>query len=244
VAGVALLVLVARTSWAQQTTASTTEKKNFEVVSVDGNKVVIKDAQGAREITLPPDFKVMVDGKEVGVDQLKPGMKGTATITTTTTSTPVYVTEVRDAEVIQATGNSVTVRTANGFRMFGPGDVTKRNAKIMRDGKPIDFADIRNGDHLTAVIITEGPPVVLTERDVKANLSTPAPPPPAPAPKPAAAPPPPPPPPPTPMPEPTTEPMKKLPKTATDRPLIGAIGGVSLVLAMALALRRRRSALR
>jgi LPXTG-motif cell wall-anchored protein len=236
-----LLVLLARTSWAQQTTASTTEMRSFEVVSVEGNKVVIKDANGAREITVPPDFKVMVDGKEMGVDQLKPGMKGTATITTTTTSTPVYVTEVRDAEVIQATGNSVTVRTANGYRMFGPGDVTKRNAKIMRDGKPIDFADIRNGDHLTAVIITEGPPVVLTERDVKATLTTPAPPPPAP--KPAAAPPPPPPP-PTPMPEPTAEPTKKLPKTATDRPLIGAIGGVSLVLAMALALRRRRSALR
>jgi LPXTG-motif cell wall-anchored protein len=126
--------------------------------------------------------------------------------------------------------------------MFGPGDVKKRNATIMRDGKPIDFADIQTGDHLTAVIITEGPPVVLTERDVKANLTAPPPPQPPPAPKPAAAPPPPPPPPP-PTPEPTAEPTK-LPKTATDRPLIGVIGGVSLVLAMALALRRRRSVLR
>ena len=242
VAGVALLVLLARTSWAQQTTASVTELKNFEIVAVDGHNVVIKDAQGAREITVPPDFKMTVDGKEVGVDQLKPGMKGTATITTTVTSTPVYLTQVRDAEVISATGNSVTVRTANGYRMFGPGDVKKRNATIMRDGKPIDFADIQAGDHLTAVIITEGQPIVLTEQQVKANLTS-APPPP-PAPKPAAAPPPPPPPPPPPTPEPTAEPTKSLPKTATDRPLIGVIGGVSLVLAMALALRRRRSVLR
>src|SRR5689334_6136085 len=178
VAGVALLVLLARTSWAQQTTATATEMRNFEVVSVDGNKVVIKDAQGAREITVPPDFKMTVDGKEVTVDQLKPGMTGTATITTTVTSTPVYVTEVKQAEVIAATGNSVTVRTASGgFRMFGPGDVQKRNAKIMRDGQPIDFSDIKVGDRLTAVIITEGPPVVLTERDVNANLTSPAPPP-------------------------------------------------------------------
>jgi LPXTG-motif cell wall-anchored protein len=242
VAGVAL-VLMAGTSWAQQTTARTTELRTFEVVSVDGNKVVIKEATGAREITVPPDFKFTVDGKEVGVDELKPGMRGTATITTTTTSTPVFVTEVRDAEVVQATGNSVTVRTANGFRMYGPGDVTKRNAKIMRDGQEIKFSDIRTGDHLTAVIITEGPPVVLTERDVKANLATPPPPPPAqtappppPTPPPAVTPPPPP-------PEPAAEP-KKLPKTASNRPLIGTIGAVSLALAALLAIRRRRSVVR
>src|SRR5262245_31142945 len=241
-ASVALLVFMAQTSWAQQTTARTTELRTFEVVSVDGNKVVIKEATGAREITVPPDFKFTVDGKEVGVDELKPGMRGTATITTTTTSTPVFVTEVRNAQVVQSTGNSVTVRTPNGFRMFGPGDVQKRNAKIMRDGKEINFSEIRNGDNLTAVIITEAPPVVLTERQVRASLATPPPPAPTQTTPPPTTPPPtmttPPPP-----PEPAAE-SKSLPKTATDRPLMGILGAVALAVATAMTIRRRRGAVR
>ena len=39
-----------------QHTRPSTEVKNFEVVSVDGNKVVVKGEQGAQEITVPDDF--------------------------------------------------------------------------------------------------------------------------------------------------------------------------------------------
>jgi len=238
VATLAVLIFAGRTSWAQSQ-ATTTETRKFEIVAVEGNKVIVKGESGSRELTVPPDFKMTVDGKDVSVADLKPGMKGTATITTTTTSTPVQVTEIREGEVVSATGNSVTVKTANGFRMFGPGDMQKRNAKIYKDGQPINFADLQTGDRLTAVIVTEGPPVVLTERQVKAAMTTPAP---APAaPPPAAAPPPPPP--PTPVQTPEPEP-KKLPTTASDRPLYGAIGVMSLLLAMSLALRRRSSTVR
>jgi hypothetical protein len=57
-----------------------------------------------------------IGGKQVPVSEVKPGMSGTATITTTTTVTPVLVTEVRDGEVLQATGNSLLIkgRTASG----------------------------------------------------------------------------------------------------------------------------------
>jgi cell division septation protein DedD len=235
-AGFAMLILTARTGWAQST-ATTTEKKQFEVVAVNGNEVVVKGENGAtRELTVPPDFKLTVDGKEVTVADLKPGMKGTATITTTTTSVPVQVTEVKDAEVVQATGNSVTVRTKNGYKMFGPGDVKKRNAQLFRDGQPLDFADIRTGDHLTATIVTEGPPKTLTERQVHAAMTTPPPP----APKPEPAQPtmttPPPTPPPTPAPEPKTE---HLPKTAGNSGLIGVIGAIGLALGAMLAAWRR-----
>ena len=37
-------------------------------------------------------------------------MKGTAVVTTTITVKPVYVTEVRDAEVVSSSKNSVTVQ--------------------------------------------------------------------------------------------------------------------------------------
>jgi hypothetical protein len=193
--------LMVSTASARQQTIST-EVKNFEVVSVDGNKVVVKGEQGAQEITVPEDFRVTVDGKSVSVRNLKPGMKGSATITTTTTVTPVYVTEVRNAEVVQASASSIIVRGQNGFQMYTEGDVEKRGIKILKNGRPVSFSDLHTRDKLTATIVTEGPPKVVTEREVQARLSSPPPPstpraaepavaatPPATAPAPASAPP-------------------------------------------------------
>src|SRR4029450_1152598 len=168
--------LIVSTASAQQQTAST-EVKNFEVVSVDGNKVVVKGEQGAQEITVPEDFRVTVDGKSVPVRELRPGVKGSATITTTTTVTPVYVTEVRNAEVVQASASSIIVRGQNGFQMYTEGDVEKRGIKIFKNGRPVSFSDLHTRDKLTATIVTEGPPKVVTEREVQARLSSPPPPP-------------------------------------------------------------------
>ena len=65
---------------------------------------------------VPNDFRSTVDGKKMAVSELKPGMKGTATVTTTTTIKPVVVTEVREVEVVRATHESLTVRAADGTR--------------------------------------------------------------------------------------------------------------------------------
>jgi hypothetical protein len=105
-----------------------------------------------------------------------PGMKGSATITTTTTVTPVYVTEVRNAEVVQASASSIIVRGQNGFQMYTEGDVEKRGIKIFKNGRPVSFSDLHTRDKLTATIVTEGPPKVVTEREVQARLSSPPPP--------------------------------------------------------------------
>jgi dihydroorotase-like cyclic amidohydrolase len=103
-------------------------------------------------------------------------MKGSATITTTTTVTPVYVTEVRNAEVVQASASSIIVRGQNGFQMYTEGDVEKRGIKIFKNGRPVSFSDLHTRDKLTATIVTEGPPKVVTEREVQARLSSPPPP--------------------------------------------------------------------
>ena len=162
--------------------AQTTASKNvinFEVISIDGNKVVVRDQNGAREITVPADFKFTVDGKKLSVSELKPGMKGTATVTTTTTMTPVTVTEMRDADVVRASDVSVTIKQTNGeYRKFGQGELDKRGIQIVKDGKVVRTADLKRGDKLTATIVTAGPPVALTSKEVEATTvadATPAP---------------------------------------------------------------------
>jgi hypothetical protein len=152
--------------WAQ--TKSETETRKFELISVDGNKLVVRDGKGTRELTVPEDFRFTVDGKKLAASDLKPGMKGTATVTTKTTETPVTVTEVKEADVLRATDTSVTIRGADGVsKRFLRGEVDARNIQLFRDGKPIRIGDLKKGDKLTATVVTSAPPKVLTEKEVQ-----------------------------------------------------------------------------
>jgi hypothetical protein len=49
--------------------------------------------------------------------------------------------------------------------------LSTRGIQILKDGQPIRVAELRRGDPLTATIITNGPPVVLTEQEVQATLA-------------------------------------------------------------------------
>jgi LPXTG-motif cell wall-anchored protein len=102
-------------------------------------------------------------------------MKGTATITTKTTVIPVTVTEVKNGEVVQASGSTLLVRTDQGFKQFTEGDVEKRGIKIVKDGAPAQFSDFHSGDRLTATIVTSHPPKVMTQQQVNATLAKAAP---------------------------------------------------------------------
>jgi hypothetical protein len=168
----AVLCATAAVSLAEQTTSSSTQTKTFEVLAVDGNQLIVKLPEGTRELTVPNDFRFNVNGQQMSVQELKAGMKGSATITTQTTVTPVTVTEVKNGTVVQSTGSSIIVRTAEGFKSFTQGDIDKRGVKIMREGKPATVSDFRQGDVLSATIITSKPPQVMTERQVNATLAT------------------------------------------------------------------------
>ena len=237
----ALVCLTAAVSLAQ--TSTTSETKKFQVIAVDGNQLVVKVPEGTRELTVPADFRFNVDGKMLSVQELKPGMSGTATVTTRTTLVPVSVTEVKNGTVMQAQGNSIIVRTDDGIKMFTQSDIDKRGVKIMRDGQPAQISDFHANDRLTATIITTKPPQVMTQRQVQATLAKSAPagaPTPAsttPAAAPTSSP--------TPTPTGTTAPAeapKRLPKTASPLPLLGLVGLSSLVAGLGLTARRRRAA--
>ena len=235
----AALVCAAAVASQAQTTATSTETKTFEVLAVDGNQLVVRLPEGTRELTVADDFRFTVDGQQLGVRQLKTGMRGTATITTRTTVTPVTVTEVKNGTVAMQTGSSIIVRTDEGLKSFTQGDIDKRGVKIIRAGKPAQVSDFRQGDRLSATIITSMPPRVVTEQEVQATLAKAAPAGSAGAPRSTAAA--------------TSAPAggasasasgggaRTLPKTASQWPLLGFASALSLAMGLALTLRRRLS---
>ncbi len=142
-----------------------------EVVSVNGNVVDFKSAAGGREVTVPAGFMFQMDGKDIGVADLKPGMKVKATVTETMTVTPVTVTDVRQAEVLDTTGGNLIVRGPKGIRKWSSKDIQEHNIKIYREGKEAQIGDFRKGDRVTAVIISQKPPETVSERSVRASAT-------------------------------------------------------------------------
>src|SRR5262249_6838498 len=116
-------------------------------------------------------------------------------------------------------------------------------------GRPVQIHDLRPGDRLTATIVTEHPPKVVTEQEVQASITpgsgqaqtAPVPPPTRTTTRPATgaaatgtgatgAP----------ATSATGGTARTLPKTASPLPLVGATGVLSLAIAAALAALRRR----
>lgn len=204
-----------------------------EVVLVDGNDLVIKMEDGTiRHFpNVPESARINVEGKQLSVHDLKPGMKLQRTITTT--STPQVVTTVQTVSGkvwhVQPP-NTVTLTMENGQNQTFK---IPKGQKFMIDGKETDAFGLRKGMNVSATKIVESPEVISTQHRTVTGTMPPPPPPPADAPMLILVA--------VPAPPPTTTaaaeapaPEKKLPKTGTNLPLLGLIGvlfiGASFVL--------------
>jgi hypothetical protein len=173
----AMNMLIAGVAAGQGSTATqSSEVINFEIISVDGNTLVVRDQAGAREVTVPDDFRFTVDGMPMSVHELAPGMKGTAQVTTTTVVRPVHVTTIRKGTVVKRVRDAVYVKVEDGStRKFTKSELEQRGIQVIMDGKPVRLADLKGGDILTATIVTSAPPEVLTTSQVQAVLDLPEP---------------------------------------------------------------------
>jgi hypothetical protein len=171
---VALALIITGSAFAQATTTTTTNVSNFEVLSVDGDYLVVRDQAGTRELKVPADFRFNVDGKSLAVSDLKPGMKGTATITKTTTVRPVVVTEIKKGKVLSQTGRSIIIEESTGkIHRFTQSEVDERGIQLYMGDKPVRVFNLEVGDQVSARIVTAGPPEVLTQQQVDAYLEQP-----------------------------------------------------------------------
>ncbi len=213
-----------------------------EVVYVSGNDLVVKMEDGEiRDIpNVSESARVTVDGKEVGIHDVKPGMKLEHTITTTTTPRVVTTVQTVTGKVWHVTPpNSVILTLEDGTNQrftIPPGQ------KFTVEGQQTDAFSLKKGMRISATKVVEVPETVVEhERTLTGKMPPPPPAPPADTPilvvvmqhppAPAA--------------EAGTEVAKaepapgELPKTGSLAPLIGLLGLVSLTLSFGIGVLRR-----
>jgi LPXTG-motif cell wall-anchored protein len=150
-----------------------TEHLRGTVVFVEGNRLVVKMANGDIRTFEPPDSrKFIIDGKELTVGELKPGTKLSATVTTTTTPVIERTTTVGTGKVWFVSGNSVILTLPNNEnRMYKVND----NYRFNVNGEKASVHELRKGMVISAEKIVEAPKTEIAS-DVAVTGSAPPPP--------------------------------------------------------------------
>ncbi len=223
-----------KTTTTSQAPSVTTQTENGVVVTVSGNDLVVKMADGTiRHFeNVPEDAKVTVDGKELGIHDLKPGMKLERTITTTTTPKTI-----KTVQSVTGTVWSVTPPDSVILSLQGGGNQQfkiPKNQKFNVDGQMVDAFGLKKGMIVTATKVVEVPTTQIAEsKTVTGEMPPPPPAPPADVPVLVAQ-------------ESTAAPTEvaqaapdKLPQTASPLPLIGLLGLMSLASSLGVFRKKR-----
>jgi LPXTG-motif cell wall-anchored protein len=218
--------------------AKVVKVESGQVVYVSGNDLVVKMPDGSLRHfnNVPESARVDVDGKQLGIHDLKPGMTLHKTITTTTT--PKVVTTTKSV-----TGTVFYVQPPNSV-ILTMDDGKNQQFKIPKgqkfdvNGQMTDAWGLQKGMKVSATQVVEQPETVVSQQ---AKLTGTMPPPPAPPPAdvpilivvaqpvvPAA-----------PAPAVAEAAPPTLPKTGTELPLFGLLGVLTLLSGLGLRLFRK-----
>jgi LPXTG-motif cell wall-anchored protein len=229
-----------RTETAEGPASRQVQVERGEVVYVSGNELVVRMESGeVRHVTVPDSARATVDGKELSVHELKPGMKLQRTITTTTTPKTVTTVRTVSGKVWQVNPpNTVILTLADGTNKQYK---IPKGQKFMIEGQEKTAFELRKGMNVSVTAVTAVPETVVAEQR-RTTGSAPPPPPtppvqgallieaPAPAPTPVAA---------APAPSAPEPPPATLPKTGSVMPMIGLLGLLCSGLSIGLRMLRR-----
>jgi LPXTG-motif cell wall-anchored protein len=202
------------------------------VVTVSGNNLVVRAEDGTlRDFpNVPESVRITVDGKQLGIHDLKPGMVLQRTITTTTTPKIITTTQNVTGTVWHVQPPLSVILTLED----GKNQEFKipKGQKFDVNGQMVDAWGLKKGMKVNATKVVEVPETqVAQQRKVTGQMPPPPPPPPADVPMlivvaepvmPAEA---------APV---VTEAPAALPKTGSELPLIGLIGALSLLSGLGL----------
>lgn len=201
-----------------------------EVVYVEGSTLVVKMSSGEiRTFNVPESRRFIIDGRELTVNQLQPGTKLNATVTTSETPVTVRTKTVGTGKVWYVMGRNVVLTLPDGTNHQY---TVKDDTRFTIDGAPATVYELRKGMVVAAEKIVEEP---VTEIAMDAKVVGQAPamrtaPQAEPAPMVAQA---------KPMPPPPSEQPATLPKTASQLPLIGLLGALLVVSSLGIQVLRR-----
>ncbi len=223
VVAVAVVLMVMGTGTAMAQSTMTIEREAV-VVDVFGDSVVVKGADGiTRLYEVPHDFTFDVQGEQIPVYRLRPGMVLKGKVTVLSEPKSVKVVTIENGTVVKVVGTSVWVRRSSDEggkvkRYVVPGKYTID----LGGGHRVPASELRPGMKLNAKIVTIAQEMEPVAAAVEVSSKSE----PAPAPAPVAAPAPA----PAPAPEPAAEPAPaELPSTGSLVPALG-FGGLTLVL--------------
>ncbi len=201
-----------------------------EVLAVQGNDLILKMDDGSiRHIAnVPETARAMVDGREIGIHDVKPGMHLQKTITTTTTPKVIVTTQTVTGKVWHISPPSSVILTMenNENQSFK----IPKGQKFNVGGQMVDAWGLKKGMKVSVTKVVEEP-ITQVEQEAKLSGRMPPPPPAPPADTPiliaVAAP--------APAPAVPGAAPAELPKTASNLPLMGLFG--LLLLAGSLGVR-------
>jgi len=233
-AGFTLLTLNGVASAQVQTQTNTTSGQpthnvtveRGEVVYVSGNDMVVKMEDGSLRNfeNIPESARVTVEGRELGIHDLKPGMKLERTITVTTTPKTITTTKTVTGKVWHVTPpNSVILTLEDGTNEKF---TIPKGQKFNVNGEMTDAFGLKKGMKVSATKVVEEPITVVEHRQQVSGTMPPPPPPPPDQPILVAVV--------VPTPAPAAAPAPELPKTGSMLPLIGLLGCFALLGSLGL----------